>query len=325
MVIAAFPLIQEQVLTRNQGKVSGAVVQGMRYEDLINRSTISDSISRTSKAAYSLDQGIIIGSHLAGVLGTRVGDKIQLVSPSSTATVVGNVPRARTYRVIGIFNVDMYEYDRSFIFMPLKLAQLHFKYGRNVSDVQIRIKNPDEATALRLDFTEMLGSQFKVHDWKQRNSTYFGVLEVEKNVMFVILLLIILVAAFNIISSMIMVVRSKYRQIAILRTIGVSSGQIMRIFFINGALLGLCGTLLGTVCGILFAIYIEPIRSFVENVIGTKLFPSEIYFLSKLPTRIDATEVIVICVLALLISFAATIYPAWKASRVDPIEAFRNE
>jgi lipoprotein-releasing system permease protein len=209
--------------------------------------------------------------------------------------------------------------------MPLALAQIHFKFRGSVSSLEITVDKPDRVRELRTALRQAFGTNFRLHDWQQINATYFGVLEVEQRVMFLILLLIVLVAAFNIISSMIMLVKSKGRQIAILRTIGATRGQIMRIFFMNGALIGIVGTVTGVVGGILFAIYIEPIREGVESLFGTRLFPHEFYFLSQLPTRIDGGEIAVVAILALGLSFLATLYPAWRAARVDPVEALRHE
>ena len=233
--------------------------------------------------------------------------------------------RARAYKIVGTFNVDMSEYDSSFVFMPLNLAQIHFKYRGSVSSIEVAVDNPDRVREMRAPLWQALGTDVRLSDWQQTNATYFSVLEVEQNVMFIILMLIVLVAAFNIISSMIMLVKSKGRQIAILRTIGATRGQIMRIFFMNGALIGIVGTGVGTIGGILFAVYIEPIRLAVESILGTRLFPHEFYFLSQLPTRIDPGEIAVVAILALALSFLATLYPAWLAAKVDPVEALRHE
>jgi len=270
-------------------------------------------------------EGVIVGHRLANKLRLEIGDDIRLIAPSVTATALGSIPRARAYKIVGTFNVDMSEYDSGFVFMPLALAQIHFKFRGSVSTLEITVDKPDRVRELRPALHRAFGTNYRLHDWQQINATYFGVLEVEQRVMFLILLLIVLVAAFNIISSMIMLVKSKGRQIAILRTIGATRGQIMRIFFMNGALIGIVGTGTGVVGGILFAIYIEPIREAVESLFGTRLFPHEFYFLSQLPTRIDGGEIAVVAILALGLSFLATLYPAWRAARVDPVAALRHE
>ncbi len=324
-VEAAAPVIRAEVLARGERGVTGALVYGISAEDLTRKRRVISGLTADAILPYSRSEGVIVGHRLANKLRLEIGDSIRLIAPAVTATAFGSVPRARAYRIVGTFNVDMSEYDSGFIFMPLNLAQIHFKFRGAVSTVEITVDNPDRVRELRAVLWQALGTNIRLSDWQQINATYFSVLEVEQNVMFVILMLIVLVAAFNIISSMIMLVKSKGRQIAILRTVGATRGQIMRIFFMNGALIGVVGTVIGVVGGILFAIYIEPIREAVENLSGTRLFPHEFYFLSQLPTRIDGGEVAVVATLALALSFLATLYPAWRAARVDPEEALRHE
>ncbi|MBT4427361.1 MAG: lipoprotein-releasing ABC transporter permease subunit [Rhodospirillaceae bacterium] len=324
-VETAAPIIRAEVLARGNRGVTGALVYGIKADDLERKKRVMHGMSAGALQLFSEGDGVIIGHRLANKLRLDIGDSIRIIAPSVTATALGSVPRARAYRVVGTFNVDMSEYDSSFVFMPLRLAQIHFKYRGTVSSLEISVDNPDQVREMRAPLWQALGTDVRLSDWQQINATYFSVLEVEQNVMFLILLLIVIVAAFNIISSMIMLVKSKGRQIAILRTIGATRGQIMRIFFINGALIGIVGTLVGTVGGILFAVYIEPIRKFVEGIFGTRLFPHEFYFLAQLPTRIDAGEIAVVAFLALALSFLATLYPAWRAAKVDPVEALRHE
>ena len=324
-VETAAPVIRAEVLARGDREVTGALVYGISGEDLDRKKRVVSGLSADAMLPFTNGEGVIVGHRLANKLRLEIGDDIRLIAPSVTATALGSIPRARAYKIVGTFNVDMSEYDSGFVFMPLALAQIHFKFRGSVSSLEITVDKPDRVRELRTALRQAFGTNFRLHDWQQINATYFGVLEVEQRVMFLILLLIVLVAAFNIISSMIMLVKSKGRQIAILRTIGATRGQIMRIFFMNGALIGIVGTVTGVVGGILFAIYIEPIREGVESLFGTRLFPHEFYFLSQLPTRIDGGEIAVVAILALGLSFLATLYPAWRAARVDPVEALRHE
>ena len=324
-VETAAPVIRAEVLARGDRQVTGALVYGISGEDLARKKRVVSGLSADALSPFLNGEGVIVGHRLANKLRLEIGDDIRLIAPSVTATAFGSVPRARAYKIVGTFNVDMSEYDSGFVFMPLALAQIHFKFRGSVSSLEITVDKPDRVRELRPALRQAFGTSFRLNDWQQINATYFGVLEVEQRVMFLILLLIVIVAAFNIISSMIMLVKSKGRQIAILRTIGATRGQIMRIFFMNGALIGIVGTVTGVIGGILFAIYIEPIREAVESLFGTRLFPHEFYFLSQLPTRIDGGEVAVVAILALGLSFLATLYPAWRAARVDPVEALRHD
>jgi len=323
---SAVPVVRAEVLARGARSVTGAVVYGISAEDLVHKKRVlSGLLGQSLPESYAAGQGVIVGHRLANKLNLEIGESIRLIAPSVTATAFGSVPRARAYKIVGTFDVDMSEYDSGFIFMPLQLAQIHFKFHNAVSSIEMTIASPDRIREMRPALRSVFGESYRLTDWQQINATYFSVLEVEQRVMFVILLLIVLVAAFNIISSMIMLVKSKSRQIAILRTVGATRGQIMRIFLMNGALIGIVGTLIGVFSGILFAIYIEPIREGVESMFGTRLFPHEFYFLSQLPTRIDGGEVAFVAIVALALSFLATLYPAWRAARIDPVEALRHE
>jgi lipoprotein-releasing system permease protein len=240
-------------------------------------------------------------------------------------TAFGTVPRLQAYTVVATFEVGMFEFDSSFIFMPLEAAQQYFRLGNTVNQLEVFVANPDDLLRQRVAIGVVLDPEQRLFDWQQSNSTFFNALQVERNVMFLILTLIILVAAFNIISSLIMLVKDKGSAIAILRTVGASRGAIMRIFFIVGASIGVVGTLAGTLLGLLFAHNIESLRRAIESLTGNDLFAAEIYFLSQLPAEVDNGEVIMVVSMALGLSILATLYPSWRASRLDPVEALRNE
>jgi lipoprotein-releasing system permease protein len=323
-VVAVHPLIEGQVLASAKGRSTGAAVRGMRESDVAAESLLANHIKQGALDQFA-DDGILIGEKLAFKLGLRLGDPLTLLSPNGTATAFGNVPRVKTYHVAAMFDVGMYEYDSNFIFVPLETAQLYFQAPGAVTTLQVFVKDPDEARSIGYVLASRLGDRFRVYDWQQSNSAYFGAVQVERNVMFIILSLIILVAAFNIISSMIMLVKDKTRDIAILRTMGATRGMILRIFMLSGASIGVVGTILGFVLGVAFASHIEQIREFVQSIIGTDLFSAEIYFLTQIPARIDSREVAMVLAMAFGLSFLATVYPSWRAARLDPVEALRYE
>ncbi|MCH9021105.1 MAG: lipoprotein-releasing ABC transporter permease subunit [Proteobacteria bacterium] len=325
-VIGATPIVDGQVLaTSARGFTSGAMVRGVRAVDLRDRAIIADAVSAGGLARFSADEGVLVGYRLAQRLGLDTGDRITLLSPKGTPTVFGTVPRTASYTVAGTFDVGMYEYDSGFVYMPLDRAQIYFRMGEAVTGIELFVADPTAIRTVRREVIATVGARGRVWDWQQANAQFFGAVKVERNVMFVILTLIILVAALNIISSLIMLVKDKGRDIAILRTMGATRGMVMRIFFLTGASIGVVGTLMGLILGIAFAANIETIRRWIEGLAGVDLFSAEIYFLSQLPARIDADEVIVVVVMALALSFLATIYPAWRAARLDPVEALRYE
>ena len=307
------------------GVARGAVVRGMRNPDLANRSIIADNIITGSLDDVTGADTVMIGTRLASQMGLKVGDKITLISSKGTVTAFGTVPRMRAYRIAATFNIGMHEYDSGFIFMPLEAAQVYFKLPDKVTNLEIFIEDPDRTRSVGAEVAAAVGQAGRIHDWQQVNSSFFNAIQVERNVMFLILTLIIVVAAFNIISSMIMLVKDKGRDIAILRTMGATSGMVMRIFFLSGASVGVIGTIAGFLLGILFCENIETIRQWIQTLTGTELFDPTIYFLSQLPAKTDPGEVVAVVCMGLGLSFLATLYPAWRASRIDPAEALRYE
>ncbi|WP_183843649.1 lipoprotein-releasing ABC transporter permease subunit [Rhizobium etli] len=322
----ALPLVEGQVLASAQaGGSTGALVRGARAEDLTKLKTISDNIKSGDMVGYASGEGVLIGTRMADQLGLRVGDLITLTSPEGDVTPMGVNPRVKSYKISGLFEIGMSEYDSSIIFMPLEEAQLYFNAAGLVQSIELFVDHPDDIDALRPKVEEAAGRQINLTDWRQRNQTFFSALQVERNVMFMILTLIVLVAALNIISGLIMLVKDKGSDIAILRTMGASAGAIMRIFFMTGAAIGIVGTIAGVLLGVLVCVNIESIRQFFSWISGTVIFNPQVYFLSQLPAEMDLSETISVVVMALSLSFIATIFPAWRASRLDPVQALRYE
>jgi lipoprotein-releasing system permease protein len=325
-VTQAAPLVEGQVMATANGGAGGALVRGMRPEDLKARGLLSSHIVRGSLDAFQGDDAAVIGLRMAQKFGITVGDRITLISPQGSPTVFGTMPRVRAYRVVALFDVGMYEYDSTFVYLPLQAAQTFFQMTpQQVSGIEVMVKNPDQVFLERIYIARTLGNGVRILDWQQANSSFFNAVEVERNVMFLILTLIIVVAAFNIISSMIMLVKDKSADIAILRTMGASRGTILRIFFLAGTSVGVIGTITGFVLGIVFCANIETIREWLQSLTGTQLFSPEIYFLSQLPAKVDPAEVAQVVIMALALSVLATIYPSWRAARLDPVEALRYE
>ena len=322
----ALPLVEGQVLASSQtGGSTGALVRGTRAEDLTKLKTVSDNIKSGDMVGFAAGDGVLVGSRMADQLGLRVGDLITLTSPEGDVTPMGVNPRIKSYKISGLFEIGMSEYDASIIYMPLEESQLYFNADGLVQSIELFVNNPDDIDNLKPKVEEAAGRQILVTDWRQRNQTFFSALQVERNVMFMILTLIVLVAALNIISGLIMLVKDKGSDIAILRTMGASAGAIMRIFFMTGAAIGIVGTIAGVLLGVLVCVNIESIRQFFSWVSGTVLFDPQLYFLSQLPAEMDVSETVSVVIMALTLSFIATIFPAWRASRLDPVQALRYE
>jgi len=318
------PIVEGQVMATSEIGAAGALVRGIRPDDLRSLPLLANHIIQGSLADFS-DDGVAVGDRLARRLGLAVGSPITLLSPEGTATAFGTMPRVKTYRVVALFNVGMYEYDNSFIYVPLEAAQLFFRLPGAVSSLEVFTADPDRVREQRRLIGAALAGRVRIVDWQQANSSLFNAVEIERNVMFLILTLIIVVAAFNIISSMIMMVKDKGRDIAILRTMGASRSMILRIFVLSGASIGVIGTVAGFVLGLVFTNNIEAIRQALQRIIGTDLFAAEIYFFTRIPARIDSGEVAAVVIMALALSFLATLYPSWRAARLDPVEALRYE
>lgn len=323
-VKVVIPMIENQLLVTAGKAAEGAMVRGINGSDLIKKEILKNSIKNVDLRDFQGDN-VIMGVRLATKMGVVPGDKITLISPNGKVTAFGTVPRMKSYQVIGTFDVGMYEYDSNFIFMPLETAQTYFGLKGAVTHIDVTLDNDKALLPVRRTIEESVGSGAYVYDWKQSNAAFFNAIDVERNVMFLILTLIIVVAAFNIISGLIMLVKDKGRDIAVLRTMGASKGMIMRIFFIDGAFIGVVGTALGVALGLLFCFNIENIRKGLEHLTGHELFSAEIYFLSKLPAEVDSGEVVMVAGIALLLSFLATLYPAYRAAKYDPVEALRYE
>jgi len=321
----ALPLVEGQVLISTPYTSSGALVRGLREADLKSLTSISDNIRFGTLDGFDDNPGLALGSRMANSLNVKVGDEVSILTPRGPSTALGTAPRVKRYPVAAIFEIGMSEYDASILFMPLKEAQRYFSQPDKVTVLEVVLDSPDEVADLAPKIITAGGPTIYVSDWRQRNATFFTALQVERNVMFLILALIVLVAALNIISGLIMLVKDKGRDIAILRTIGATRGAVMRIFFIAGASIGIVGTVAGFALGVLVCLNIDRIRGVIAWLTDTELFPAELYYLSQLPADMDSGETGTVVIMALVLSVLATVYPSWRASRLDPVEALRYE
>jgi lipoprotein-releasing system permease protein len=311
------------------GHALGAEVLALRYEDLARKEHVLEKITAGNLDAFKSGDGIIIGERLAQNLGISIGDPLTLISPEGRQTIAGLVPRLKAYPVAATFKLGMNAYDSGMILMPFNEAQIYFKLadgGQNLATgLEVNLSNADLAQAEAAHLRQTLGDNYRIYDWQESNKSVFEALTIQRNVMFIILTLIILVAAFNIISSLIMLVKDKGRDIAILRTMGATRSNITRIFFACGSLIGVAGTFIGIVVGLLLAVNVDNIRIWIEHVSGGRILAEQLYFLSTLPAEIDPLQVLAVTCMSLALSFLATIYPARRAASLDPAEALRYE
>jgi lipoprotein-releasing system permease protein len=328
-VVQAAPVIEAQAIAMGPEQITGAIVRGIEPRDLAATPIVAGNITHGTlkgfgQGEYGGDQ-VVLGERLAQAVGVRPGDVVTLISPSGGATAFGGTPLQKTYTVGATFTAGMSQYDQAYVFMPLSQAQLFFGREGTADAIEVRVANPDKAIGLKPAVNRAAGPAALVTDWTQRDSSYWGALKVERNVMRLILMMLVVIAAMNIISGLVMLVKNKSRDIAILRTIGASQGSILRIFFMAGGMIGALGTAAGLALGVLVSVYIDPLQSLVEWATGQAVFSSDVYFLSRLPAKVDWIEVAVIVAFSLVMSFVWTLPPAWRASRLDPVEALRYE
>ncbi|MFN7265331.1 MAG: lipoprotein-releasing ABC transporter permease subunit, partial [Phenylobacterium sp.] len=321
-VVQAAPVIEGQVMAVGDGQVTGAIVRGVSRADLEATRLVADNVTPGGlegwgEGEYGGDR-VLLGERLAASLGLRPGDPITLISPTGAATAFGDAPQRKTFIVSGLFSVGMSEYDQSFLYMPIEQAGLFFGREGAPDFIELRLSDPERAAEVKAQAAALAGPAASVSDWTERNAAFWGALKVERNVMRLILMMLVLIAAANIISGLIMLVKNKGRDIAILRTMGAGQGAILRIFFMAGAAVGVAGALTGLLLGVVFCTYIGPIQQAVEWVTGARVFASDVYYLSRIPARIDWAEVVLILGWSLAAAFLATLPPAWRASRLDP-------
>jgi lipoprotein-releasing system permease protein len=319
----AVPMVEGQAFASSPYQGSGVLVRGVRGSDMPKIQAIAGNLRQGSLDNFEDGGGVAIGRRLAESLSVQAGDTVTLITPRGAATPFGTAPRIKGYPVAAVFEIGMSEFDATFVYMPLKEAQAYFNREADVTVIEVFLDNADKVDEARQAIEMAAERPILMTDWRQRNRTFFAALEVERNVMFLILMLIVLVAALNIISGLIMLVKDKSSDIAILRTMGATRGAVMRVFLITGASIGILGTLAGFGLGLLLATNVETIRQLISSLTSTNLFPAELYFLSRLPADVDATEVATVTAFAIVLSLVATLYPSWRAARLDPVQALR--
>jgi lipoprotein-releasing system permease protein len=326
-VVYAIPVVDGQVLLSDDRNTSaGGFVRGIAPADLRALHTVSDHIVAGSLDGFQGNDAIAIGSGVADRFHAGVGDTITLVSPQGAATAFGTVPRVRAYHVVAVFQIGMLEYDSAYVFLPMEAAQIFFQKQGQATQIEVRVDDPDRVAEAGAAIRQAIGNApVRIINWQQNYNGLIAALTSQQTMMFIVLMLIVVIAAFNVISSMVMMIKDKARDIAVLRTIGASRGAVMRIFVRIGASVGLLGTALGALMGIVFCIYIQQIQAFVERASGAKLFPAEAFSLTYLPAKLETQQVVQVVVAALLLSFLATLYPSWRAAKTDPVVALRNE
>jgi lipoprotein-releasing system permease protein len=326
-VVSATPVLDGQALLSTEGGgARGGLVRGISLDDLRALHPISDHIIAGSLADFAGDDAIVVGVGLASTYRLRIGDSLTVISPEGAATAFGTIPRVRAYKVVAVFDSGLNDYNSSVVFLPLAAAQVFFQKPDAVTGIEIRLLDPDQASAVGQELAPLLrGRQVYARDWRHANDTIIGVLQVQKDTMFIVLGMIVLVAAFNVVSSLIMLVKDKRADIAVLRTLGASSFSVLRIFLMCGAFVGISGTVIGTVIGVVFCHNIVAVQHFVEHITGGRVFDASVFMLSELPNSIDWSDVARVVALGLILSLLATLYPSWRAARTDPVEALRHE